>query len=461
VIIALGQRAKAASRLLARASAAQKNAALHAIADGLQRSQAEILAANALDLADGQAASLSPALLDRLMLDPSRLAGIAADTRSVAALPDPVGQEFDGRLLPNGLRIARRRTPLGVLGVIYEARPNVTIDIAALSLKTGNAAILRGGKETLRSNLALVAVIQAALEQTGLPADAVLYIEDTDRSLIVELLRLDAYVDMIIPRGGAALHKLCRQQATVPVMTGGLGICHLFVDATADQAKSVEIIHNAKTQRPSVCNALDTVLVHRDVAAEFLPRMAARLAADGVELRADPTALLILERALARSETGQSSETPTGDGSPLTAHRSPFTVHRSPITDHRSPFTDHRLPLTPAGPDDFDQEWMRLVLGIKVVGGLDEAMEHIAQHSTSHSDGILTENHANAMRFVAEVDSAAVFVNASTRFNDGGQLGLGAEVAVSTQKLHARGPMGLQELTTYKWVVFGEGQVRA
>jgi glutamate-5-semialdehyde dehydrogenase len=430
VIIALGQRAKAASRLLARASAAQKNAALHAIADGLQRSQAEILAANALDLADGQAASLSPALLDRLMLDPSRLAGIAADTRSVAALPDPVGQEFDGRLLPNGLRIARRRTPLGVLGVIYEARPNVTIDIAALSLKTGNAAILRGGKETLRSNLALVAVIQAALEQTGLPADAVLYIEDTDRSLIVELLRLDAYVDMIIPRGGAALHKLCRQQATVPVMTGGLGICHLFVDATADQAKSVEIIHNAKTQRPSVCNALDTVLVHRAVAAEFLPRMAARLAADGVELRADPTALLILERALA-------------------------------LPADRSPFTDHRLPLTPAGPDDFDQEWMRLVLGIKVVGGLDEAMEHIAQHSTSHSDGILTENHANAMRFVNEVDSAAVFVNASTRFNDGGQLGLGAEVAVSTQKLHARGPMGLQELTTYKWVVFGEGQVRA
>ncbi len=438
-IIALGQRAKVASRLLARASTAQKNAALHAIADGLERGQEAILAANALDLADGQAAGLSPALLDRLMLNPPRLAGIAADTRSVAALPDPVGQEFDGRLLPNGLRIARRRTPLGVLGVIYEARPNVTIDIAALSLKTGNAAILRGGKETLRSNLALVAVIQVALEQTGLPADAVLYIEDTDRSLIVELLRLDQYVDMIIPRGGAALHKLCREQATVPVMTGGLGICHLFVDDSADQAKAVEIIHNAKTQRPSVCNALDTVLVHRAVAAEFLPQMAARLAADGVELRADPTALLILERALARSETGQSSETPTGDGSPI---------------------TDHRSPLTPAGPDDFDQEWMRLVLGVKVVSGLDEAMEHIAQHSTSHSDGILTENHANAMRFVNEVDSAAVFVNASTRFNDGGQLGLGAEVAVSTQKLHARGPMGLQELTTYKWVVFGDGQVR-
>ncbi|HSN78407.1 MAG TPA: glutamate-5-semialdehyde dehydrogenase, partial [Anaerolineae bacterium] len=263
-----------------------------------------------------------------------------------------------------------------------------------------------------------------------LPADAVLYIEDTDRSLIVELLRLDQYVDMIIPRGGAALHTLCREQATVPVMTGGLGICHLFVDASADQAKAVEIIHNAKTQRPSVCNALDTVLVHRDVAAEFLPKMAERLAGDGVELRADPTALLILARALAPSDS------------------------RSPLSTPHSPFT-------PAGPNDFDQEWMRLVLGVKVVGGLDEAMDHIAQHSTSHSDGILTESYANAMRFVAEVDSAAVFVNASTRFNDGGQLGLGAEVAVSTQKLHARGPMGLQELTTYKWVVFGEGQVRA
>jgi glutamate-5-semialdehyde dehydrogenase len=251
----------------------------------------------------------------------------------------------------------------------------------------------------------------------------VLYIEDTDRSLIVELLRLDAYVDMIIPRGGAALHKLCREQATVPVMTGGLGICHLFVDASADQAKAVEIIHNAKTHRPSVCNALDTVLVHRDVAAEFLPQMAGRLAGDGVELRADPTALLILERALASS--------------------------------------GYRSLLTPAGPDDFDQEWMRLVLGVKVVSGLDEAMDHIAAHSTSHSDGILTETYANAMRFVSEVDSAAVFVNASTRFNDGGQLGLGAEVAVSTQKLHARGPMGLQELTTYKWVVFGDGQIRA
>ncbi len=345
---------------------------------------------------------------------------MAADTRSVATLPDPVGEEFDGRLMPNGLRIARRRTPLGVLGVIYEARPNVTIDIAALSLKTGNAAILRGGKETLRSNLALIDVIHAALDETGLPADSILYIDNPDRSLVTELLRLDQSVDMIIPRGGNALHKLCREQATIPVMTGGIGICHLFVDATADQAKAVEIIHNAKTQRPTVCNSLDTILVHRDIAVDFLPKVADRLVSDAVELRADPTATLILDRG------------PAGAG----------------------------WKVKPAGPDDFDQEWLSLILGIKVVGGLDEAIDHIARHSTAHSDGILTENYGHAQRFVNEVDSAAVFVNASTRFNDGSQFGLGAEVAISTQKLHARGPMGLQELTTYKWVVFGDGQVR-
>ena len=417
----LGQRAKAASRVLAKSSTAQKKAALLGIANGLERSQAQILAANAQDGADGQAAGLSPALLDRLLLNEKRLAGMAADTRSVAALPDPVGEEFDGRLMPNGLRIARRRTPLGVLGVIYEARPNVTIDIAALSLKTGNAAILRGGKETLRSNLALIDVIHTALEEAGLPADSILYIDNPDRSLVTELLRLDQSVDMIIPRGGNALHKLCREQATIPVMTGGIGICHLFVDTTADQAKAVEIIHNAKTQRPTVCNSLDTILVHRDIAVDFLPKVADRLAEDAVELRADPTATLILDRA------------PNSAG----------------------------WNVKPAGPDDFDQEWLALILGIKVVGGLDEAIDHIAQHSTAHSDGILTENYGHAQRFVNEVDSAAVFVNASTRFNDGSQFGLGAEVAISTQKLHARGPMGLQELTTYKWVVFGDGQVRA
>jgi glutamate-5-semialdehyde dehydrogenase len=431
-LTALGQRAKAASRVLARTSTDQKNAVLLAIADGLLRGQGQLLDANAQDVAVGRAAGLGDALIDRLTLSEQRLAGMAADTRSVASLPDPVGQEFDGRLLPNGLRIARRRTPLGVLGVIYEARPNVTVDIAALSLKTGNAAILRGGKETRRSNLALVDVIRGALEEAGLPADAILYVDNPDRALVTQLLRMDRYVDMIIPRGGNALHKLCREQATIPVMTGGIGICHLFVDTTADLGKAVEIIHNAKTQRPTVCNALDTVLVHRDVAVEFLPQMARRLAADGVELRADPVAYLILERAVIQ-----------GEGAPSDA-----------------PYNYPSL-LKPAGPDDFDEEWLSLVLGIKVVAGLDEAIDHITEHSTGHSDGILTESYSAAQRFVDQVDSAAVFVNASTRFNDGGQFGLGAEVAISTQKLHARGPMGLQELTTYKWVVFGEGHVRA
>jgi glutamate-5-semialdehyde dehydrogenase len=456
----LGQRARTASRALARASTAQKNAALRAIAAGLERNLPELLDVNSLDVADAKAAGLAPAMVDRLLLDKKRLAGMAADTRAVAALPDPVGEEFDGRVLPNGLRITRRRTPLGVLGVIYEARPNVTIDIAALSLKTGNAAILRGGKETLRSNLALVDIIRVALQETDLPADAILTIDSPDRSLVTELLRLDQYVDMIIPRGGATLHKLCREQATIPVMTGGLGICHLFVDATADQAKAVEIIHNAKTQRPTVCNALDTVLVHRDVAAEFLPKMAERLAGDGVELRADPTAFLILERALARSETGSYRRGAGQSDQDLSEHRSSDAEQRH-LHLRRSAAQVQASLIIPAGPEDFDQEWMSLILGVKVVGGLDEAMDHIAAHSTAHSDGILTETYANAMRFVNEVDSAAVFVNASTRFNDGGQFGLGAEVAISTQKLHARGPMGLRELTTYKWVVFGDGQVRA
>ena len=346
------------------------------------------------------------------------MAALAADTRHVAGLPDPVGAEIEGRLLPNGMRLAKRRIPIGVIGVIYEARPNVTIDVATLCLKTGNATILRGGSETLRSNLALVEVIQAALGRVGLPLAAVQAIADPDRALVTELLRLDKYVDMIIPRGGNSLHRLCREQGTIPVITGGIGICHVFVDASADLAAAVEIVENAKVQRPSVCNALDTVLVHRSVAPAFLPAMAARLARSKVELRATPDALAILKDA------------PGG------------------------------AVIAPAGPDDFDTEWLALILGVKIVDSLDEAIAHIQEHSTEHSDSILTNDWANANRFVDEINSSAVFVNASTRFNDGGQFGLGAEVAVSTQKLHARGPMGLEELTTYKWVAFGAGHVR-
>jgi len=411
----MGKRAKAAARKLAIIPTEKKNDALHVIADTLIACQDEILAANEQDVSDGREDGLTEAVLDRLKLTPKRIQSIAGDTHDVANLTDPVGEIFDERTLPNGLKISRRRVPLGVIGVIYEARPNVTIDIAALCLKSGNAAILRGGRETLRSNMEMVKVIQKAMDAVGLPGDAFQYIDDPDRKYVAELLRLDRYVDMIIPRGGAGLHRFALENSTIPVITGGLGICHLFIDATADQENALEIIHNAKTQRPSVCNALDTALVHKDIASEFIPRMVERLEHDGVLFRADNRSMTILQGK------------------------------------------EH---VQAAGPDDFDQEWLSLVLGIKVVDTMDEAIDHIEEHSTRHSDGILTNDMANAEAFVQGVDSSAVFVNTSTRFNDGGQFGLGAEVAVSTQKLHARGPVALDGLTTYKWVVVGEGQIR-
>jgi glutamate-5-semialdehyde dehydrogenase len=417
-LIAMGKAARAAGRQLARLSTGRKNEALLVIADELEAQTDKVLAQNALDIADGRARGLSEALLDRLLLTEKRLSALAADARRIVDLPDPVGADIESRVLPNGMRLSRRRIPIGVIGVIYEARPNVTMDIATLCLKTGNASILRGGSETLRSNLALVNVIQAALERVGLPQAAVQYIEDPDRALVTQLLRLDQYVDMLIPRGGNALHKLCREQSSIPVITGGIGICHIYVDESADLAKAVDIIENAKVQRPSVCNALDTVLVHPAVAPTLLPQMAQRLAQSNVELRAAGEALAILRQ------------------------------------------NGHGAKIEPAGPDDFDQEWLSLILGVKIVAGLDEAIEHIQQHSTEHTESILTNNWGNANRFVNELSSSAVFVNASTRFNDGGQFGLGAEVAVSTQKLHARGPMGLEELTTYKWIGIGDGHVR-
>jgi glutamate-5-semialdehyde dehydrogenase len=413
----MGKAAKAAGRVLATLTTDEKNRALLAIADELEAQTEAVLAQNALDIEDGRNKDLSEGLLDRLLLTEARIAGLAADTRSVVGLPDPVGSEFDSRVLPNGLRLSRRRIPVGVLGVIYEARPNVTIDIATLCLKTGNAAVMRGGSETLRSNLALVNVIQAALEKVGLPQTAVQYIDNPDRALVAEMMRLDKYIDMLIPRGGAGLHRLCREQATIPVITGGIGICHVFVDESADRDRAVEIIENAKVQRPSVCNALDTVLVHPAIADEFLPKLAARMAQNKVELRPAGRALEILNQ------------------------------------------NGHGAKVVPAGPDDFSTEWMSLILGVKIMG-LDEAIDHIDAHSMDHSDSILTNNWHNATKFVNEVNSSAVFVNASTRFNDGGQFGLGAEVAVSTQKLHARGPMGLEELTTYKWVCIGDGHIR-
>ncbi len=414
----MGKTARDASRVLATLTSEAKNAALLAIADELEARAGDVMAQNQLDIADGRANGMSDALLDRLLLTEERIANLASDARSVASLADPVGSDIDGRVLPNGLRLTRRRIPIGVLGVIYEARPNVTIDIATLALKTGNAVILRGGKETLRSNMALVDVIHMALAKVGIPSGAVQYISNPDRKYVSELLRLDEYVDMIIPRGGAGLHKLCKEQSSVPVITGGIGVCHLYVEPSADYEACLDVIENAKTQRPSVCNSLDTLLVHEDVAEEFLPMIAARMASDGVELRADGTALELLQQ---------------GDYGDLVIE---------------------------AGPEDFDTEWMALILGVRVVHGLDEAIAHIHEHGSDHSDGILTNDWEHATRFVNEINSSAVFVNASTRFNDGGQFGLGAEVAISTQKLHARGPMGLEELTTYKWVCTGDMHVR-
>jgi len=413
---ALGRSAKQAAPKLARLNTQQRNDALHAIADALEAHADEILAANVQDVEAARAKGLNAALIDRLNLQ-SRLPDIIADVRKVISLPDPIGCDYDQRVLENGLKIARRKTPIGVIGVIYEARPNVTVDVVTLCIKSGNAVLLRGGSETIHSNTMLVHVIKAALEATDVPADAIQLIESTDRELILGMLRLYEYVDMIIPRGGAALHKLCRENSMIPVITGGVGVCHVYVDATGDQESALNIIYNAKTTRPSVCNSLDTVLVNAKIAAEFLPRVVEHLAAGGVSFRAEPRALSALN----------------GAGNDL---------------------------VQPAGPEDFDTEWMSLVLGLKVVDSLDEAIEHINTHSQNHSDSIVTRNMADAERFLNEVDSSAVFVNASTRFNDGGQLGLGAEIAVSTQKLHARGPMGLDELTTYKWVIIGDGQIR-
>jgi len=443
MMIEMGKHARAAARQLARAKTQQKNDALLRLADQLLADCADVLAANARDLTEAEAAGLSPAMQDRLLLNESRLNAIAADLRRLAELPDPVGESFDEAALPNGLRVRKQRVPLGVLGVIYESRPNVTMDVAGLAIKTGNATILRGGSETLNSNRALVALVRRALAESGLPEDVVQFIDDPDRARVMELLHLYEYIDIIIPRGGNALHQFCREHSRVPVITGGIGICHLFVDESADLEKALEVIYNAKVQRPSVCNSLDTALVHRAVADEFLPQLVSRLSFANVTFRAHESALPYLYQHYTGAYLKRDRQ--TGEEK----LRYAANVGR-------------KLPpsVEPAGPNDFDTEWLSLVLGVKVVDSLEEAIAHIAAHSTGHSDGILTGDDEDANRFVAEVDSAAVYVNASTRFTDGAQLGLGAEVAISTQRLHARGPMGLRELTTYKWVIIGDNHVR-
>ncbi|TOK21437.1 glutamate-5-semialdehyde dehydrogenase [Vibrio parahaemolyticus] len=402
----MGKAAKDAAFELATASTAQKNQALAIIADELEANSAAILVANAKDIELGREAGLTDALLDRLLLNEERLTGIANDVRNVISLNDPVGSEIDSKVLENGMSLSRRRVPLGVVGVIYEARPNVTIDIAALCLKTGNASILRGGKETFFSNMELVKVIQSALAKANLPAASVQYIEKPNRELVSQLLKLDDYVDMIIPRGGAGLHKMCKENSTIPVIIGGFGISHIFVDESADLEKSLNVVENSKVQRPSACNSLDTLLVHEKVAAKFLPMIVERMS-DKVTFVAEPKAKALMAQA-------------------------------TQIRD--------------AAEGDFDTEWLSYTLGVKVVADVKDAIDHMRVHNASHSDAIMTNSLINSELFINSVGSAAVYVNAATRFTDGAQFGLGAEVAVSTQKLHARGPMGLEELTSYKWV---------
>jgi len=415
---AKGKAAKAAAHRLAYLSTDIKNKALHNISHDLLDKKDEILAANQVDYQEAEASGMSAVMLDRLMLNSNRLEAIAQDVLTVAALPDPVGEIFDMRTQPNGLQIGKKRVPLGVIGAIYESRPNVTIDISALCLKSGNAVILRGGKEAIHSNSALVKVVQDASASAGVPEGAVQFIENTDRALVDHLLRMSDIIDLIVPRGGAGLIKFVSENASMPVVSGGIGVCHTYVDKSADVNKAVAIAYNAKVQRPTVCNALDTLLVHADVAERYLPLIAAEWAKAGVEMHCDERALAIL-----KPHSG--------------------------------------LKLVPATKEDWGKEFLALVAAVKVVDSLDEALEHIEHYGSGHSEAIVTEEYQAAMRFLNEVDAACVYVNASTRFTDGGQFGLGAEVGISTQKLHARGPLGLRELTTYKWIIFGSGQVRA
>jgi glutamate-5-semialdehyde dehydrogenase len=409
--------AKSASKRLAYLSTDIKNKALLSIAGDLIVNEKDILAANSLDYTAGEKAGMDTAMLDRLLLTSERIKAISSDVRAVAALPDPVGETFEMRTLPNRLQVGKRRVPLGVIGAVYESRPNVTVDISVLCLKSGNAVILRGGKEAINSNVALARVIQNAAYQAGIPGGAVQLIESTDRTLVAQMLKMKDAIDLIIPRGGSDLISYVAENAAMPVITGGIGVCHTYVDRSADIEKAVAIAYNAKVQRPTVCNALDTLLVHADIADSYLPKIATELGKAGVEMRCDQRTLGILK-------------------------------------------SSPSLTTVPATDADWGREFLALVVAIKVVESLDEALAHIERHGSGHSEAIVTEDYGAAMRFLNEVDAACVYVNASTRFTDGGQFGLGAEVGISTQKLHARGPLGLRELTTYKWIVLGDGQVR-
>lgn len=408
----MGQNAKKAARILATAGAV-KNSALLAMADAIEQQEAAILAANEQDLAAAKESAMSDSLLDRLTLNHARIQGMAQGVRSVAAQSDPIGTVVGGYTRPNGLKIQQVRVPLGVIGIIFEARPNVTADAASLCLKAGNAVILRGGKEAIRSNLAIAQTMRDAIEKAGLPADSIQLVQDTSRESSLEMMGLTAYLDVLIPRGGKGLIQSVVQNSRVPVIETGSGNCHVYVDDSADTQMAVNIIDNAKTSRPSVCNAIETVLVHKDIAPTVLPLMKARLDEKHVELRG-------CERT--RSILGES--------------------------------------VIPATEEDWATEYLDYILAVKVVDNIDQAIEHISRYSSGHSESIITKSYDNAQKFTGQVDSAAVYVNVSTRFTDGGEFGLGAEIGISTQKLHARGPMGVNELTSTKFIINGSGQIR-
>lgn len=408
----MGANAKKASRFLMNAGS-KKDEALLAIAKALRENSDKIINANNIDIENGKKAGLTDSLLDRLRLTSERIEGMADGVEQVAALKDPVGRVLDGSTLKNGLKIEKVTVPMGVIGIIYEARPNVTSDAAALCLKAGSAVILRGGKEAINSNKAIADIMRNAIEQAGFPADCVALVEDTSRSSATELMQLTEYLDVLIPRGGAGLIKSVVNNAKVPVIETGVGNCHVYVDDSADIDMAKSIIFNAKTSRPSVCNAIETVLVHKDIAEKALPQIKAELDKKNVEIRGCAKTKAIL-----------------GDC------------------------------VVPATEDDFANEFLDYILAVKVVDSLDDALDHIAKYSTGHSECIVTSSYANADKFTACVDSAAVYVNASTRFTDGGEFGLGAEIGISTQKLHARGPMGLNELVSSKFIIKGNGQIR-
>ena len=411
----MGEKAKEAARFLACAGA-RKDKALRAMADALEAHTEQILEANREDLEAARANGMRETMLDRLALTKSRIASMAEGVRQVAAQADPIGEVVSGGVRPNGMRIRRVRVPLGVVGMIYESRPNVTADAAALCLKAGNAVILRGGKEAIRSNCAILDCMDEAARAAGLPEGSLQLVRDTSRASSVEMMGLTGYLDVLIPRGGAGLIRSVVENSRVPVIETGVGNCHLYLDETADGDMAEAIAVNGKTQRPSVCNALEKLLVHEKAAPELLPRVARALTARGVELRADPRALAILQ------ETG--------------------------------------IPAVPACDEDWDTEYLDLIMGVRVVRDLDEAIDHISAHTSGHSECIVTNDYRSANRFTSEIDAAAVYVNCSTRFTDGGEFGLGAEIGISTQKLHARGPMGVNELTSTKFIIEGDGQIR-